>query len=85
MTVANIILVVIITGNFALPDLDDSYGSICESFTSQQIAQTTTPTSPSIESEPHAYRRHVASVMESRAQLSFTELLPTGSSRKNSK
>ena len=44
----------------------------CECFTSQQIAQKTTPASPSIESEPHAYRRHVALVVESR-QLSFKE------------
>ena len=66
------------TGIGAMPSLDDSIDYLGRSSSSQHNQMS----SPFIERNPLAFADHVMSLLESRQQLEFKELLPKGSTRK---
>lgn len=66
------------TGIGAMPSLDDSIEYL-ERLSSPQRNQLS---SPSIERNPKAFADRLMSLLETRQQLQFRELLPKGSTRK---
>ena len=67
-----------------LPDLNDSDEIIAGSFSLPHSphGETTSSSSPSIESKPSAYCSHIVTVMDGRSEMEFQELLPPRSTRK---
>lgn len=64
-----------------MPSLDDPIDNQ-ENLPLVQQGDTGLPLSPFIERNPKSFAEHVASLLESKEQMKFEELLPEGSTRK---